>query len=949
MRRGRIADETAAQRLRVRQGVRMRSSRPRGASPRFRRTATVALAALAALLVPALSPAGAAEAPRLAGAVITTAPGETPGRVVISTTLALAGDVSGFDATWVSADPGDGHVQRVVLDGMSVNAGLSSFTLQMTQSEFMIAGTWSLESVRLNGPATGNGTYDYGAGAPRPIPGPAPTFSIVDGPASLSALGDLAGSITSVALTAPAGDPRLVASGGAVTTALGFSTATSLQRSVKPVYKQVDGPVMRGLASTQVGTAAGSTNVTVNVGSSFWVDGAWRLERVIVTAGPVGRIYYPGGLVRTWVSSTLPALSSSTSNCVGSLGNAPFAPDCTEIASGEHTFDLGTSATDFTVTGVGTREYVAPSLTGLSLSKTSVAPGGTVVATATYTDSASLPKSPNAQLLFGYALGRTYLDSGSSTATCGSGPPYTCQVTATITVPLDQKPGVYRGSYARTTDSAGNTIVYLDDGTYESQTWTTEGGALTAGMPHVAGVTLTVTDPGGAPDLTPPVLTAFSRIGPVSVDATDDSTLGADAQMWSWSGTDGAGSGIARVEVVVVTPSSQGIETYGWNPQAPATTGSAGVIPVNAYGLDPGGEQIVRYVTVVDKAGNSRRYDADGAVVPGTSKHTLDFATAGFLATIGPVTPGLASAPRSLTVQGRDEVLVVSWAPPLADGGSPVTSYDVTLEPGGISLSGVEGTSVPIGAGLQNGTAYAVSVRANTAAGAGAVAWKPGTAVGPVVPVTAPVVGAVASPRTTSSVAFTASAAASAPGVVVTGYQTQVRRAMLGAKLPTSWSTYGGVRVAPGGSVSGIKVGERVCLRVASVNAVGTGAASTSRCTVRLADDRSLLRATAGWASATSSSAYAGTLTRGSVVGARLVTPAAHGTGIWLRARAQPGGGTVGVYLGTTKVATWSLASSTTAYVTKLLPRTLTGQKVVFRIEKVGTAGVSVDGWGIRT
>jgi hypothetical protein len=102
-----------------------------------------------------------------------------------------------------------------------------------------------------------------------------------------------------------------------------------------------------------------------------------------------------------------------------------------------------------------------------------------------------------------------------------------------------------------------------------------------------------------------------------------------------------------------------------------------------------------------------------------------------------------------LTTAQQDDSITVSAAPPLFDGGAPVTSYTATQSPGGVTMSG----SGPFTfTGLSQRTNYTFSVTATTSAGtgeAGTVAAKlePPPPPAPVDRPAVPDVPAITTPR----------------------------------------------------------------------------------------------------------------------------------------------------------------------------------------------------------
>src|ERR1035437_418535 len=190
----------------------------------------------------------------------------------------------------------------------------------------------------------------------------------------------------------------------------------------------------------------------------------------------------------------------------------------------------------------------------------------------------------------------------------------------------------------------------------------------------------------------------------------------------------------------VVATAGNAKATVTFTPGGIAATGSAS--PITVTGLT-NGTSYTFTVVATNASGNSSASSASNSVIPSTVPGAP---------TIGTATAGNAQA-------------TVTFTAPASNGGSAITGYTVTSNPGSITKTGT--TSPIVVTGLTIGTAYTFTVVATNANGNG-LASSASNSVTPSSVPGAPTIGTATKGNAQASVTFTAPA--SNGGSAITGY-----------------------------------------------------------------------------------------------------------------------------------------------------------------------------------
>ncbi|WP_433053507.1 beta strand repeat-containing protein [Dactylosporangium sp. CS-033363] len=182
--------------------------------------------------------------------------------------------------------------------------------------------------------------------------------------------------------------------------------------------------------------------------------------------------------------------------------------------------------------------------------------------------------------------------------------------------------------------------------------------------------------------------------------------------------------------------------------------------------------------------------------------------------------PAVPSAPTQVAATPGDTQATVSWTASSSDGGSAITGYTVTSNPGAIVKSCASSPCVVTG--LTNGTGYTFTVHATNANGDSPES-DPSVSVTPALPPGIPTIGTATRGAGQASVTFTAPG--SDGGSTITGYTVTSNPGAITKNCPSSPCT-----------VTGLANGTAYTFTVHATNAAGSSGESGASNSVTPAD-----------------------------------------------------------------------------------------------------------------
>jgi large repetitive protein len=257
---------------------------------------------------------------------------------------------------------------------------------------------------------------------------------------------------------------------------------------------------------------------------------------------------------------------------------------------------------------------------------------------------------------------------------------------------------------------------------------------------------------------------------------------------------------------------------------APASNGGSALVDYVIEYSSNGGTTWVVFADGTSTATSTTITGVSNGTAYTTRVAAVNSVGTGSYVTSGSVTPATTpGAPTNLTATAGNGQISLSWTAPASNGGAAITDYVVQYSTNGSTWTTfADGTSTTTSTtitGLTNGTAYTTRVAAVNAVGASSY-----TTSGSVTPATVP--GAPTNLVTTAGnaqVSLSWTAPASNGGAAITDYVVQY------STNGSTWTTFNdGVSATTSATVTALANGTAYTLRVAAINAVGTGSYVTS-------------------------------------------------------------------------------------------------------------------------
>ncbi|WP_240220086.1 Ig-like domain-containing protein [Rheinheimera hassiensis] len=335
-----------------------------------------------------------------------------------------------------------------------------------------------------------------------------------------------------------------------------------------------------------------------------------------------------------------------------------------------------------------------------------------------------------------FALGSTGTANGTIAGVSGSGSSFTVTVSGisgdgTIKVNLNASTNI--------ADAAGNAgpAAYTSGASHTVVTPTVPAaptiGTANAGDGQ-ASVTFTAPGNNGGSAITTYTATANpggafgTCAGPAACTATVSGLTNGTAYTFTVTATNGVGTSAASAASNAVTPKGEqtitfnnpGAQNFGTTPTLTATSSAGAGYAVSFSSATAGVCTITTGGTLTFVTAGSCTIDADqpgDAAINAATTVSRTF-------TVNAVVP---SAPTIGTATAGDSQVTVAFTAPANTGGTTITGYTVTSNPGGFNGTGA-GSPITV-TGLTNGVAYTFTVTATNSAGTGtaSVASSPAT------------------------------------------------------------------------------------------------------------------------------------------------------------------------------------------------------------------------------